>query len=67
MVRAATLARPEAVSQRQVVVDATADVAGFGGRIEAAYTLDLRPVPVGLVLAEATEHAPTAIRYALGE
>lgn len=67
MVRAAAFARPETVSQRQTVIDAATDVARLGRRKEAVNALDFRTVPVGFVLAEATEHPPTAVGDTLGE
>lgn len=67
MVRTTVPACPESVGQRDIVVDATAGATCFRGRIEAIRQQNLRPVPVGFVLAETTEHAPSAVRDALGE
>ena len=67
MVRTAAFTRPEAVSQRQAVIDAAADITRLGRWKETVYLLDFRPVPVGFVLAHPAECTPTAIGYALGE
>ena len=67
VVRAAASARPEPVGQREVAIDATADAAGFRGRIETVRAHDPRPVPFGLVFAKSPEHTPSAVRYTLRE